>query len=457
MAKRIRPREREAILTALSGGVTPRRGIQHIQVGRAEEIKSIIADIESISQGDASCRIVSGPYGAGKTFFMQLCADMAVHKNLLVMNADLSPDRRLYASTQDGSNKALNLYQALVRSIASTTRPNGGPEVLSDLLDSAAAKISSADTSVRADLQRLPYGFDAFKIVTEWQRANEDLAMICTEKMSRDDLKAKRKVEDIKDSCLRWFNADIPLKTARDQLGVTGVITGDKSYDALKVIAALAVIGGFAGLFVELDEFVNIWKINNTQSRDRNYEVVLRILNESLQGDSHNIGFLIAATPQAIFDDRRGMASYEALASRLQSQQVPGASQQTGIGPVIQLSPLSQEDLLVLLGNITNVDALGDKDAWKASNSDMEAFLKRFHDKLGADYYRTPREVIREWVAVLLAVGADPKLEISQAIGEAEINADQEGSVPQAPQRERNIAQGAGVTSKAPGASRFGF
>jgi hypothetical protein len=48
-------------------------------------------------------------------------------------------------------------------------------------------------------------------------------------------------------------------------------------------------------------------------------------------------------------------------------------------GPVIDLKPLSQEDLLVLLGNITNVEVLGDKDKWLLNNDQMTKFLERLY------------------------------------------------------------------------------
>ena len=50
MAKaNIRPRMRDSILQALAAGVVPGQGIQHIQVGRAQELNALIRDIERVA------------------------------------------------------------------------------------------------------------------------------------------------------------------------------------------------------------------------------------------------------------------------------------------------------------------------------------------------------------------------------------------------------------------------
>ena len=63
---RIRPQDRTSVLDAFGGGVTPRRGIQFVQVGRLDETAAMLKDIESIENGESSFRIIQASYGSGK-------------------------------------------------------------------------------------------------------------------------------------------------------------------------------------------------------------------------------------------------------------------------------------------------------------------------------------------------------------------------------------------------------
>lgn len=349
------------------------------------------------------------------TFVLTLAKSLALKRNLFTMTADFSPDRRLYAS--DG--KANALYRELVRSLSCATHPDGG--ALEYLLDALDDKISVRDSAFMSDVRKLPYGYDAVTVLNAWSRSKHP--------ETKTD---ERDAFIIQDACLRWFAGENTIQHKK-MLGVKSSIGDDGAYDALKLIAMLVHYAGYSGLMVELDECVNLYKINNTASRDRNYEQILRIFNECRQGDASYIGFIFAGTPEFVADPRRGLFSYEALRSRLVADDFSNNSQ-TGsdadmMGPIIDLAPLSQEDLLVLLGNITNVEALGKREEWLVDDAQMQAFLKKYFDALGADYFRTPREIIRSFVMLLLRMReSNGELPFEQALGGVEVKQERKTS-----------------------------
>lgn len=407
---RIREKDRDAVFTALSGGVTPRQGIQHIQVGRKDETAAILDDIRRIREGGASARVVEGTYGSGKTFFLTLAKTVALKQNLLVATADFSPTLRLYSS----SGQALALYRELMRRLSSATHPDGG--ALEELLASVAER-DDADGTLESTLRTLPYGYDAVTVLAQWRRAKEP-----------ETAKERRDAPLMRDACLRWLAGEV-TGAQRKMLGVRSSVDDDGAYDALKLIAALASFAGFGGLFVELDEMVNLYKINNSTSRSRNYEVILRIWNECRQGDARHIGFIFAGTPEAVTDPRRGLFSYDALKTRLMdSKYAGGDGSRTMFGSIIELTPMPPESLLVLLGNIVNVEALGDRSKWLMDDNDMKSYLERCYETLGADYYQTPREIIRDFVTILKRLAADPSLRPSDVIGQSQVKMERRAS-----------------------------
>lgn len=64
LEKKIRSKERDAIIQSLKSGVTPKIGIQHIQVGRVNELKAMIQDIERLANGGSTFRLIIGEYGS---------------------------------------------------------------------------------------------------------------------------------------------------------------------------------------------------------------------------------------------------------------------------------------------------------------------------------------------------------------------------------------------------------
>src|SRR4051812_41254345 len=301
----IRPRERDAILQALRAGVVPRVGQQHVQVGRAEEVKALLSDVDRIADGGSAFRLAIGEYGSGKTFFLNLIRTVALERKLVTVHADLSPDRRLHAT----GGQARSLYAELMRNLATRARPDGAamPSVVdrfvTDSLNTARERDTAPEVVIRerlAALQELTGGYDFAEVVAAYWRGHDTGN------------------EQLKSDAVRWLRGEFSTKTdARLALGVRTIIDDDGFYDQLKLMARFVRLAGYGGLLVCLDELVNLYKLANTKARNSNYERILGILNDSLQGTAVGLAFLLGGTPDSLLDTRRGMYSYDALQSRL--------------------------------------------------------------------------------------------------------------------------------------------
>jgi hypothetical protein len=388
--KTIRPKTRDAILQALSAGVVPGQGLQYIQVGRASEVKALIRDINRVSDGGSAFRLIVGDYGAGKTFFLHVIRQVAMEHKLVTVHADFSPERRLVAS----NGQARNLYSELVANMSTRSRPEGG--ALSAIIEKFVAKsITQADQQniqphqlieqQLSILQDYVGGYDMVKVLSCYCQGHETGN------------------EMLKQNAIRWLRGEYTTKTeARQDLGVRTIIDDNMIYDAIRLLAEFMVLAGYSGLFVMLDEAVNLFKITNATSRKANYEMVLRILNNTLQGEAKHLGLLFGVTPEALYDPRRGLCSYDALASRLAPNQF---AQQAGLTdfnqPTISLQSLSPEELFLLLMNIRNVFAGGNEKVHLIDEIGMQSFMNHCNKTIGAAYYKTPRETIRAFVQLL--------------------------------------------------------
>ena len=370
------------------------------------------SDMQCISVADESHSYVIRDYvPSHNTFFLTLTKTVALRRNFVVMSTDFSPDRRLYST----SKKALETYRALVRSMSTMSHPDGG--ALEELLNALDEKIEVRDAEFLSQTRRLVCGMDAVTVINYWHQSKHP--------ETRAEENAAFHVQDL---CLRWFSGEMTPEQRRE-FGLSETIGDAQAYDALKLIAHLAHCAGYAGTLVEYDECVNLYKINNSISRDKNYEQILRIFNEAKQGDAQYIGFIFGGTPEFVSDPRRGLFSYEALQSRLMPNRFRDRSKDVDTsGPIIDLAPLSQEDLLVLLGNITNVEAMGKREDWLVTDDDMRRFLQLYFNALGADYYRTPREIIRAFVSLLSMLRDNPDMTVDDALSQVEVKEERKES-----------------------------
>ena len=409
----IKPRERDTVIQALVAGVVPRVGLHHIQVGRAAEVGALVKDIDRIADGGSTCRFIIGEYGAGKTFFLSLMRLIALERRCVTIHADLAPDRRIHAT----GGQARGLYAEAVRNMATRTKQEGGalPSVVERFVTECVKEASEQRLGVEAvidkrlsALQELVGGHDFATVLKAYWQASEDGN------------------EALKVSALRWLRAEFSTKTeARQALGVRNIIDDADVYDSLKLLAQFVRLAGYSGLVVVFDEMVNLYKLQSAQARNQNYEQILRVVNDMLQGNSEGVGFIFGGTPEFLMDSRRGLFSYEALQSRLAENQFAGQGLIDMSGPVIRLQSLSPEELLILLANIRSVFALGDPARHLVPDEALAAFMAHCNQRIGEAYFRTPRNTIKAFVQLLSILEQNPSAQWSEIIGSVSVDEDE--------------------------------
>ena len=407
---KLKPRERDAIVQALRAGVVPKMGLRHIQVGRVREIEELVKDIDRISHGGAAIRFVIGEYGSGKTFFMNLIRLVALERGLVVMFADLAPDRRIYAT----GGQARGLFAEMAKNLSTRTKPNGGAlaSVVERFVSNAHREAEASDQPtgnvIREKLghfEEMTGGFEFSEVVRRYWEGHENGD------------------EELKSSALRWLRGEFATRTdARKALGVRTIIDDASVYDHLKLMSAFVREAGYKGLLVGMDEMVNLFKLASSKARNANYEQILRILNDVLQGDAQHLGFLMGGTPEFLMNTRRGLYSYEALQSRLAENTFAREGLIDLSGPVVRLASLTPEDLFVLLVNVRQV-VQGDDTT--LPDSALEAFMHHCSERIGEAYFRTPRNTVTAFVNFLAVLEQNPGTEWSDLIEQVELKSDQ--------------------------------
>ena len=407
---KIRRRERDTIIQALRAGVVPRLGLQHIQVGRVREIGEMVRDVERIHEGGTAIRFVIGEYGSGKTFFLNLVRLVALEKGMVVLSADLAPDRRIHAT----GGQARSLFAELARNASTRTRPDGGAlaSVVERFVTQAIREADSGgqtpDAVIRdklGHLEELTGGYDFATVIARYWEGHE----------AGDG--------DLKSNALRWLRAEFATKTdARRALGVRTIIDDASVYDHLKLMSAFVREAGYSGLLVALDELVNLYKLTSSQARNANYEQILRILNDVLQGNAAHLGFVLGGTPEFLMDTRRGLYSYEALQSRLTENSFAREGLIDLSGPILRLSSLTPEDLFVLLANIRRVFFGDDSD--RAPDDALKAFMTHCSQRIGDAYFRTPRNTVTAFVGMLSVMEQNPGTSWQNLVGGVEVESD---------------------------------
>lgn len=409
---RIRPRERDAIVQSLRAGVVPRTGHQHIQVGRADEVLALVGDIQRIADGGSAVRFVIGEFGSGKTFFLHLVRAIAMEKRLVTMHADLGPDRRLHAT----GGQARSLYAELTRNLATRAKPEGGAlasvverfvsQALSESRESGVSPTSVIHQRL-SQLSEMTGGYDFAEVVSAYWTGHDTGS------------------EQLKIDAIRWLRGEFATRTdARQALGVRTIVDDANVYDQLKLMARFVRQAGYEGLLVGLDEMVNLYKLANTQARNSNYEQILRILNDCLQGSAAHLGFIFGGTPEFLLDTRRGLYSYAALQSRLTENSFASNGLVDHTGPVLRLAGMSPEDFYVLLAKLRNVYAAGDPSAYLLPDEAIEAFMQHCSSRIGDAYFRTPRNTITEFINLLAILDQNPGVDWRSLIGGVSIAQD---------------------------------
>lgn len=408
------------IINSLKGGVVPRIGLPYITVGRRREIEAILHDVDVIMEGGASFRFIEGKYGSGKSFMLQTIRGYVMDRNFVVVDADLSPERRLQGTKGQG----LATYRELMRNMSTKTRPEGGAltlildrwvssvknETLEEMQKETGREVNLDDPAYRtrvegkirsvvSSMQELVHGFDFARLLTQYYQACEN----------GDD--------ERKGYVLKWFRGEYMLKSeAKSELGVSVIIGDDDWYDYLKLFAGFLVQAGYSGMMVMIDELVNIYKIPNAISRQYNYEKILTMYNDTMQGKARYLGIIMCGTPQCVEDKHRGIYSYEALRSRLADGKFSSEGNRDLLAPVIHLEPLSAEEMLVLTGKLAEIHAQLYGYEMKLTDEDLASFIKMEYERIGADSHITPREVIRDFIELLDLLYQNPDQSAAQLL-----------------------------------------
>ena len=413
MSNQIPPRLANILINALKGGVVPRVGLEYITVGRAQEIATILHDIDLISEGSASFRFIVGRYGSGKSFLLQTIRNYATAKGFAVVDADLSPERR-FAGTK---GQGLATYKELIQNLSVKSKPDGGalPLILekwisgiqaavkaeTDLADDAFNReVEKRIYTVSASLEGMVNGFEFAKAVsTYWQAyLNDDTNM--------------------KSNVLKWFRGEYPTRReAKADLDINFTVNDETWYDFLKIFAIFLTGAGYKGLIVVIDELVNIFKIPNSITRQNNYEKILTMYNDVLQGKAKHIGFLMGGTPQCIEDKYRGLFSYEALRSRLAEGHFASAEIKDLSAPIIRLTMLTHEEMYILIEKLRDMHANLYKYAPILTHDDLVYFLTVEYNRVGAETHITPREIIRDFIELANILHQNPDRSVADILG----------------------------------------
>ncbi len=408
--KKVPRRIAQTVLNSLKGGVVPRIGLPYITVGRKNEIEALLHDVDIIAEGGASFRFIVGPYGSGKSFLLQTIRNYVMDRGFIVCDADLSPERRLQGTKGQG----LATYRELIGNFSTKTRPEGGALTLvldrwiSTVQSEAAQETGLAPGdpaltkavdqkiyAVTSSISELVHGFEFARLLSAYYHAY----------VNGDD--------ETKGKVVRWFRGEYSTKReAKEDLGVNIVITDDDWYDYLKLFASFFRLAGYQGMMIMVDELVNIYKILNAISRQYNYEKMLTMYNDTLQGKAKYLGIIMGATPQAVEDKRRGVYSYEALRSRLAEGKFSRPGARDLLAPVIHLEPLTAEEMLVLCEKLAGMHADLYGYAQRVTDNDLAAFIKIEYERIGADQNITPREVIRDFIELLDLLYQNPTLTV---------------------------------------------
>lgn len=392
-------REAKTILNSLSAGVVPRTGLRHLSVGRLPEVAALKSDLDHNREGGATVRFVIGRFGSGKSFLLQLMRTYALESKFVVADADFSPERRLFGS----GDEAIATYRELMKNLSTQTRPDGNalPTIIEKWISGIQTNVAAENNlehgspqfvsqvknrivSTLNEMQELVHGYDFASVLAAYYQSYSD---------NNDEMKA---------NAIRWLRGEFSTKTeAFAALKVRSIIDSDNFYDYLKVLAVFFEKIGYAGLVVCLDEAAYLYKITNSVSRNNNYEAILSIVNDCLQGKAAHIGFLIGGTPEFLEDQRRGLFSYEALRSRLAANRFLGEGLQDFTGPVLKLSSLTAEEIYVLLQKIRDIHRDQATTAVQMTDQDVHAYMEETLRRMGAREFTTPRELVREFVNLL--------------------------------------------------------
>jgi hypothetical protein len=422
MINNIKPKEATSIINSLIGGVVPKIGVQHITVGRSEEINAVVTALEDVKNGHSMVKFWIGDFGSGKSFMLHVLNTVALKQKFVVASADFTPDNRLYSN--DG--KGVALYSSIMDNVSIQTKPEGGalPTLLEKWIEQVITKTAEENNISLTEIRNENYlsliqnsimktineitdvgGFDFGVVIMKYY-----------EGYIKDDDQLRR-------NALKWLKGEYRTKTeARQDLGIREIINDLNYYDMLKNFCKLFVSMGYSGFMVNLDEAINLYKISNSAVREKNYEKILTIYNDCFQGKVSNLLFNFAGTKEVLENQRRGFFSYDALKTRLITNKYETAEIRDFAQPVIRLLPLDHNEIFVLLKKLKAIFDFNYKTELLVSDDDIKLFMEELFNKPGASEFLTPREVIRDYLNILNIIRQNPKVDKNKLFGEIEIS-----------------------------------
>lgn len=401
----IRPKTRDGVIAALRSGVVPAVGLHYIHVGREKELGALTSDLQTVADGGSAYKVLVGPVGGGKTETIQMLASIARDKlNLVTAKVDLDARCRLYGK----GGEALEFYRRLTSSLAIKSQPEGKalPTILERFIVRAEEEaITTGQTvdeviqSLLEPLTGLVGGFDLRDVLRTYRRAH----------LGGD--------EETKVAVVRWLRGEFATRTdAKKALDVRSIPNDANVYSFLKMLAAFCRIAGYSGLVVFVDEAAALCGIANSGARQRNYEMILTIINDLLQQAVSGLGFVLAGTPDLI-DPKKGLHSVNALKTRIAANPLASSQYADFAAPTVFLAPLTNNDLKVLLLRVLNVYAYGDKARYALTSEDVTVFLETQFKKLGSELLKRTRDVVKEFVQVLDMIQQHPEVQWRTLIG----------------------------------------
>ncbi len=417
MENKVPKRILNSLINALSAGVVPRMGAPYIAIGRKEETEALLSDLENVEEGGSALRFLIGRYGSGKSFLLQLIRGHAVERGFVTADADLSPERRLCGTNGSG----VATYRELINNMSSKTSPEGGAltVIISRWLSSKQSELAARGLEMQSSEFMNEMRSELYRVTGQLEDkvGGFDLATV----LNKYYIAMQNGDEQLKSACLRWIRGEYVTKTeARRELGTQGIITDENWYDFIKLLASFVKLIGYKGLMIYIDECVNLYKITNRVSREKNYEKILSVFNDTLQGKAPNLGVVFVGTPQFLEDTRRGLFSYEALRSRLADSDILKGGFKNLSGPVIRLIRLTDTELFALITRLSSLYSACYSYEIPLSKEQQESFLRACSSKAGADTMITPREIIRGYISLLNILRQNPEADFASVIGSVE-------------------------------------
>lgn len=412
---KILKKDSNAILQSLVGGVVPSRGLHHILVGRSEEAQQIMKDLEEVKEGSSFIKFFIGDFGTGKSFIQGLVKQIALKQKFVVSNADFTPERRLYGNDR----KAVALYNELLQNLSTSSAPSGN--ALSSILDKwlfdvqkETRKEHNIEDSDVEDAELISLVADKIKSTIEKMdelSGGYDFAQVLS-------IYYKGYVESddtLQRSALRWLRGEYGTKLeARKDLGVRNIIDDNNYYSYLKILSLFVKQVGYSGLVLNLDEAINIYKITHPHTRDKNYETILKIYNDTLQGNLEGLYVTIGGTVEFLEDERKGMYSYGALRRRLETNKFETKEFRDLTQPVIKLSPLNHNDIFVLLQKLVEIHAQHYSYKANVTQDEIMNFIKEEYSAPGAEEHLTVGHIIRDFLNGLNILHQNPEYDKSK-------------------------------------------